>query len=252
MKIGLFQYSPTWEDIATNKSKVSEIISKHNQKFDLIIFPEMTLTGFTMNSKTFAEGLDGECTKFFLQLSHKLKTNIIAGIIESDNGKIFNSAVHFFDRLVMARYHKIHPFSLAGENKFYSDSKETVITKIDITKIGLSVCYDLRFPELYRKYGKERVEMMINIANWPIPRIEHWKTLLKARAIENLCYMIGVNRTGSDPNVHYNGCSSVFSPSGEELLCVENEEGLFEIEIDIEAVAQARNKFNFLEDIRLI
>lgn len=252
MKIGLFQYAPEWENVNSNIEKIENMLNNLSEKPDLLVFPEMTLTGFTMNSKTFAEELDGVCTNFFINLSRKLRTNVIAGIIESDDEKIFNSAVHFFDGLVMARYHKIHPFSLAGENKFYSDSKEIIITKIDKVKIGLSVCYDLRFPELYRKYGKERVDILINIANWPIPRIEHWKTLLKARAIENLCYMIGVNRVGADPNVNYNGCSSVFSPIGEELICVENNEGLFFIDIDVESVNETRQRFNFLEDIRLI
>jgi len=252
MKIGLVQYAPVWENIDSNTSKIELLLEQNNSNFDLLIFPEMSLTGFTMNSKNFAEELDGKCTQFFINLSHKLRTNIIAGIIESENERIYNSAVHFHDGLVMARYHKIHPFSLSGENKYYSDSRETVVTKIGSTKIGLSVCYDLRFPELYRKYGKERVEILIDIANWPIPRIEHWKTLLKARAIENLCFMIGVNRTGSDPNVIYNGCSSVFSPSGEELVCVENDEKVIEVEILIDSVHETQKKFNFLEDIRLI
>ncbi|PJA95967.1 MAG: nitrilase [Ignavibacteriales bacterium CG_4_9_14_3_um_filter_34_10] len=252
MKICLVQYSPEWENIDLNIEKVKTLFSNFNEKVDLIIFPELTLTGFTMNSSKFAEEIDGRCTQFFIGLSKRLKTNIIAGLVESDDGSIFNSAVHFDNGIIMARYRKIHPFSMAGENNFYSASRETIVTKINNVQIGLSVCYDLRFPELYRLYAKKRTDIIVNIANWPIPRIEHWKTLLKARAIENLCYIIGVNRVGDDPNVSYNGFSSIFDPTGKEIICVENDEKLLLTELDIDVVKQTRERFNFLEDMELI
>jgi predicted amidohydrolase len=252
MKICLVQYSPEWENPNANIGKIETMFADLNEKADLIIFPELTLTGFTMNSSKFAEEIDGKCTQFFIELSKRLKTNIIAGIAESDDGSIFNSAVHFDNGIIMARYRKIHPFSMARENNFYSASREIVVSKINNIQIGLSVCYDLRFPELYRLYAKKKVDIIINIANWPIPRIEHWKALLKARAIENLSYVIGVNRTGDDPHVSYNGCSSVFNPTGEEIICIENEEKLIIAELDTELVKQTRERFNFLEDMKLI
>ncbi|GAB4142198.1 MAG: nitrilase family protein [Ignavibacteriales bacterium] len=252
MKICLVQYSPIWENIDENIRQIDSLFENFNEKVDLIVFPELTLTGFTMNSKAFAEELDGKCTTYFMSLSSKMKTNVIAGLIELDDNRIYNSAVHFQDGLVMARYRKIHPFSLAGEDKNFSDSRETVITKIGTMNIGLSICYDLRFPELYRQYGKRKVDMIIDIANWPIPRIEHWRTLLKARAIENLCYAIGVNRIGDDPNVSYNGCSSIFDPTGKEIVCVENDEKLIVADLDNDLSKDVQKKFNFLEDIRLI
>lgn len=252
MKICLVQYSPVWENIDANITKLEQMFEHFEEKSDLIVFPEMTLTGFTMNSKMFAEELDGKCTEFFINLSSKLKTNIIGGLIELDDGNIYNSAVHFQNGIIMARYRKIHPFSLASENKYFSDSRETVITKIGDMSIGLSICYDLRFPELYRIYAKKRVDMIVNIANWPIPRIDHWKTLLKARAIENLSFAVGVNRIGDDPNVSYNGCSAIFAPNGQEIICVENEEKILTAEFENDFSKEIRKKYNFLEDIRLI
>ncbi|MFA5806443.1 MAG: nitrilase-related carbon-nitrogen hydrolase [Melioribacteraceae bacterium] len=253
MKLGLIQYSPAWENPEESVLKIEDLLKTTNTKFDLLVLPEMTLTGFTMNSEKFAEELDGIGTQYFLNLSTRLKTNIFAGIIERDGKNIYNSLVHFDSLgLIRARYRKIHPFSYAKEDQFYSAGNETVITQIDKIKFGLSVCYDLRFPELYRLYAKQQVDVLIDIANWPIPRIDHWKSLLKARAIENQCFMIGVNRVGTDPFNTYNGCSAVFDPMGNEIVLVGNEEKIIEAEIDLEKVGAARGKLPFLNDIKLI
>lgn len=253
MKIGLVQFSPAWEDLEKSKSSVDKLISEFNDDVDLLIFPEMSLTGYTMKSEVFAEELDGISTQYFMNLATKLKMNVIAGIIERNEEKIFNTAVHFNeDGLLMARYRKIHPFSYAKENKYYDATKEIVSTKIDKVKIGLTVCYDLRFPELYRLYGKERVDILVNIANWPVPRIDHWNHLLKARAIENICYSVGVNRVGNDPYNEYPGRSAVYSPSGDEILSCDNSENIFIAEIDLAIVNELRNKFKFLDDIKLL
>ncbi|MBU1678167.1 MAG: hydrolase [Bacteroidetes bacterium] len=253
MKISIIQYAPIWENPADNILKIEELLSEFREDTDLMIFPEMTLTGFTMNSTDFAEEIDGISTMYFLELSKRLKTNIFAGIIEKYNEKKYNSLVHFNSfGLINARYRKVHPFSLADEDANYDAGKELVITKIDNSKFGLSVCYDLRFPELYRKYAKENVSVMINIANWPVKRIDHWRTLAKARAIENQCFFIGVNRIGSDPFNEYNGCSCIFDPLGNELLLKENDEGIFNCEIDLSEVKEIREKLPFLKDMKLI
>lgn len=253
MKIGLVQFDQQWENPEKNISKIESLLGSINEKPDLLIFPEMTLTGFTMNSKKFAEELDGVSTQFFMNLSRKHNTNIFAGIIEKSDEGIFNSLVHFNNEgLISARYRKIHPFSWAKEDQNYSAGSETVITKIENRKIGLTICYDLRFPELYRIYGKERIDLLVNIANWPIPRIDHWKTLLKARAIENQCFVAGVNRVGLDQFNNYNGMSSVFDPMGYEIVSVVDEEKIIITEIDWSVVDEVRKKIPFLQDIKLI
>lgn len=252
LKIALVQFSPEWEEPENNILALNEIFENQLGNEDLVIFPEMTLTGFTMNSKKFAEEMDGSGTKFFISASRKYKKHFIAGIIEKDDDQYFNSLVHFDKGLIRARYRKIHPFSFVNENEYFSSSKETVITKVEKINIGLSVCYDLRFPELYRFYGKERCEIIVDIANWPVTRIEHWKCLLRARAIENQCFMIGVNRVGKDNMASFNGCSAIYDPMGKEVIVCPNEEKIFSTEIDLNKVRETRTKFPFLNDITLI
>lgn len=252
MKIGLLQYSPAWEDKIQNKQKIT-LLLKDSEKFDLLVLPELTLTGFTMNSEKFCEEVSGETVKFYSSLARKLEANIIGGLIEKNSAKIYNTLLHFdSDGELRAMYRKIHPFSFSDEDKHYSSGSEPVITEINGLQTGLTICYDLRFPELYRFYGKNRVDLMINIANWPDTRIEHWRTLLKARSIENQCYIIGVNRVGDDPKLHYNGFSSVFDPMGKELVSCEDEEKILVAEIDKDHVSKIRGKFPFLNDIKMI
>ena len=253
MKIGLVQYNIDWEDKNKNYEKINFLLSNYKSKVDVLIFPEMTLTGFTMKASSFAETLLGESFKYYSGLSIDYNAHILAGIIESKENNFYNSMLHLNKKGELVKvYRKIHPFSYSTEDKHYSRGNETVITKIEEWNTGLSICYDLRFPELYRHYGKAKSELIIVIANWPVTRIEHWRTLLKARAIENQCYVAGVNRVGNDPGLKYNGFSSVFDPMGNELIPSGGEERIFTTEISIEKVREAREKLPFLDDIFLI
>ena len=252
LKIGLVQYSPVWENKSASKEKINNLVAETN-KLDLIIFPEMTLTGFTMKSKAFSEELNEETHLFFSTIAKKIKCAVMYGVIEKGKRKNFNTLVHLNNQgKIISTYRKIHPFSYSKEDINFGKGKEIVITKVKGIKIGLSICYDLRFPELYRLYAKEKVDMIIDIANWPDTRIEHWRTLLKARAIENQCYVVGVNRVGDDPKLHYNGFSSVFDPMGKEIVAVENEEKVIVAEIDKSYVDNVRQRLPFLKDMRLI
>lgn len=253
MKLGLIQYSPVWEDKEKNKKQILNILSTDLSSVDLLIFPEMTLTGFSMNSKLLAEEVMGETFSFFKNIAKEKNTNILAGIILKEVNQIYNTAVHINSSgEIISIYKKIHPFTYSTEDKNYNAGSQTVVTKIDEWNIGLSVCYDLRFPELYRFYAKQRIELIINIANWPVDRIEHWQTLLKARAIENQCYVAGVNRVGDTGEIKYNGWSSVWDPMGNEIIGIENEEGIFFTEINIDDVKKLRKDLPFLDDIKLI
>ncbi len=253
MKIGLVQFSPVWEEPEESIYLLQNILKEGMSNCEVLIFPEMSLTGFTMKAKNFAEEIDGISTSYFMNLARKGNKHVFAGIIEKDDEDIYNSLVHFDNKgIITARYRKIHPYSNAGEDKNFTAGNERIITRIGEVKIGLSVCYDLRFPELFRYYGKERVDIIINIASWPVPRIEHWKTLLKARAIENQCFMIGVNRVGTDLKNNYSGCSGIFDPMGNEVIMIENKEGLFTTEIELGKVNEVREALPFLNDIRLI
>ena len=252
MKIGLVQYSPIWEDKETNQKRILSLV-KESKDIELLIFPEMTLTGFTMKSGEVSEGIQGASYRFFSELARKKNTNVIAGIVEKSNNRNYNTLIHIKpDGNLVKLYRKIHPFSYSGEDENYYAGARPAMTKIRKWIIGLTICYDLRFPELFRKYGKKRAHVIVNIANWPDTRIEHWKTLLKARAIENQCYMVGVNRVGDDPKLHYPGFSSVFDPMGIEIVSVENEERMIEVELNKEYVREVRERLPFLNDIKMI
>lgn len=252
MKIGLLQYSPSWEDKQSNTEKINLLLD-NSEPIDLLILPELTLTGFTMNSKKFSEELNGDSFLYYSALCKKYEFNLIGGIIEKEGNDFFNSLLLLdWNGILIARYRKIHPFSFSEEDRYYQKGNEPVMAEAGDFKIGLSICYDLRFPELYRFYGKQRVDLLVNIANWPDTRIEHWRILLKARAIENQCYVAGVNRVGDDPKLHYTGFSSLFDPMGNEIISCENEEKLLFAEIQKDTIINTRNKFPFLNDIRLI
>jgi len=253
LKVGLVQYSPEWEDKKSNQEKILKLLKEQSEKFDLIVFPEMTLTGFSMKPDNLAENLNGDTSNFFSSIALENKCNVLAGMIENDSGKFYNTLIHVSEEGELKNYYrKVHPFSYSDEDKYYTAGDKIVTTEINEWKTGLSICYDLRFPEVYRLYAKERVHLLIDIANWPDTRIEHWRTLLKARAIENQCYVIGVNRVGRDPKLNYNGFSSVFDPMGKEIISIENDEKIIVADIDKANVNETRKNLPFLEDIVLI
>lgn len=253
MKISLVQFSADWENKSSSMKKIDNLMKGNSRLGKMVIFPEMTLTGFTMNASSMAESMKGKSLNFFSKFAVEKKVHVFTGIIEKSGNGFFNTLVHIdANGKLKTKYRKIHPFSFSKEDKFYSKGKKLNITEVDGWKIGLSICYDLRFPELYRLYAKEKVDLIINIANWPIARIEHWRTLLKARAIENQCYIAGVNRVGKDLKLNYSGFSSVFDPMGKEIVSMKDEEKIITAEIDKDYVKEVRKKLPFLEDMRLI
>jgi len=253
MKISLFQYNPEWENKSANRNKILSMLKEKSELGEVLIFPEMTLTGFTMNASAMAEDLKSETVTFFSGIAKNYHANVFAGVIEREGRNYFNSLVHLNPGgKLKIKYRKIHPFSFSTENKYYKGGELPTITTISAIKIGLSICYDLRFPELFRFYAKERVDVIINIANWPDTRIDHWRTLLKARAIENQCYVAGVNRVGNDTKLHYSGFTSLFDPMGKEIVAIENKETMITTAIDKNYVKDVRKKLPFLKDMSLI
>ncbi len=254
MKIGLVQFSPAWENKEKSIEKINALLNDIDlSEIDLLIFPELTLTGFSMNVTHLSEEIDGASMQFFMDLSRTKKINIFGGLIEKADNKFFNTLIHFDENgLIKARYRKIHPFSLAKENEYYSAGKEIVVTKIGDLHFGLSICYDLRFPELYRLLALKKAEVFVNIANWPVQRLNHWELLTRATALQQLSYFIGVNRVGEDPHAEYSGSSCIVSPMGADLLRNCNDEKVLIYEIAKEEVEKVRKKFPFLEDVKLI
>lgn len=261
LSIMLVQSDTEWHSKERNFLRVENLIDRSfNGNLDVMVLPEMFATGFTMDS-SMAEDEDGITFSFLKKLSKEYKSYLIGTYIKKQaNEKPRNTAV-VFDREgnKIAEYHKIHLFSHAGEDKHYNAGKDLSFFEIDGIRSSLAICYDLRFPELFRKMILEyKPELVFVVANWPEKRQIHWNSLLMARAIENQFYVCGVNRIGDDPNNNYSGGSTIISPAGNYINLNNSanplfgEEGAVTGRINQEEVLDWRDKFRAIEDIRLI
>lgn len=250
MKISLVSLNQVWEDKKSNLELCEKYIQNASKKsVDLIIFPEMTLTGFSNNIKVISENFENsETIKQFSNFAKEFNISVIFGVVIEDNKKALNRCL-FIDNLgnVVSDYSKIHPFSFSGEDKYFNAGNKLSIFEFKNFKIGLTICYDLRFPELYSSLAKD-CDLIINIANWPSKRVDHWNTLLKARAIENQIFMLGVNRTGIDGNgLEYVESSNIFNANGEKLE-FEKYENMKIYDVDVNFIKDFKHKFNTVND----
>ena len=255
MKVALVSLNQSWENKAENKQKVGEtlaLIAEHCTNTDLVVYPEMTLTGFTMESQKVKEDeLSSETITFFKEQAKKYKVSIAFGVVLSKGEKATNNLVVVSEQGVLATYAKIHPFSYAGENDYYQAGDELKKVTIGRATIGLTICYDLRFPELYQAYSKD-CSVILNIANWPERRVPHWWALIKARAIENQVFMVGVNRIGKDgKRLLYVTSSHIVSPYGEMLKGTSLSEEVTLYELNLEEVTQYRAEFPVKNDRKI-
>jgi omega-amidase len=256
LKIALGQMDITWLDKEKNKENCLRFLERASTlNYDLILFPEMSLTGFSMNVSLIGEVKD-ETLDWFKEMALKYSINIGFGYVEKnkDKGKNIFTIVSK-DAKVLSRYVKIHPFSYSGEDKMYDSGYEIILTKIKDFNISTFICYDLRFPEPFQIASKEATLIFV-IANWPKSRREHWITLLKARAIENQCYIAAINRVGFDgEKIEYGGDSMIIGPSGDVISKADQAfkglaslDSLITGEVDIEEVIKLRTGFKLKED----
>lgn len=243
MKVGLFQYDISWEDKAKNKDKIMQIIDRDvKTKLDWLIFPEMTLTGFSMDTKRTI--LLDEDLAFFRTLSKKLDSNISFGGVKDKK----NMAITLDTKGdILSSYAKRHLFSYAKEDLYYVAGNIPEVFEVMGMKVLPSICYDLRFSNMFWDRAKN-TDVIFVMANWPSSRREHWKTLLKARAIENQAFVVGVNRIGVSPFLDYSGDSLMFGPFGEEKLNCSNGEGVFIVDISKQELDSVRKEYPFLKD----
>ncbi len=242
MKIGLCQLNSVWENKEQTKARIINLINASMEHVDCLVFPEMTLTGFSMNQNL--TSLSREDHSFFENIAKAKNTIVIYGGVENNLNCVFIVTPKTPFKKV---YEKKHLFSYAGESKFYKNGDYSEIIEIQKLQLSFAICYDLRFPYQFWELAS-RVHVFIVIANWPEPRREHWLTLLRARAIENLSYVIGVNRVGSDPKNYYVGDSSVYGPFGEPILKCGSEEGVYLCDIDLTNVLEIRREYQFFKD----
>jgi omega-amidase len=247
MKIALIQTSLSWENPMENRSHLVQKINGFMEEVDLIVLPEMFSSGFTMNPKAVAETMQGE-TVLWLQHLAKAKNCAITGsLVIEENGNYYNRLVFVFPNGDIKTYDKRHLFTLAGEHQFYSAGEDKLIINYKGFKICPLVCYDLRFPVFSRNV--EYYDVLLYVANWPKPRVNAWDILLRARAVENMCYTIGVNRIGTDNNNHkYIGHSQVVDFLGEYVLEPQEADAVFIVELDKAKLLETREKLTFLID----
>ena len=247
LKISLIQSNIFWGDIDKNLSHFSALISPLG-KTDIILLPEMFNTAFCPNSNHLSETMNGKTIKWMKEIAKRKKCAITGSLMVKDNTKVYNRLIWIAKNGTISTYDKSHLFSFAKENKYITRGQARLIVEIDGWKICPLICYDLRFPVFSR--NNVDYDVLIYLANWPIERIESWDTLLKARAIENQCYTIGVNRVGEDENgILFNGNSKVFEAFGKELFsAAQNKDEIIQVEISLEDLKLKRRKINFLKD----
>jgi omega-amidase len=246
LKISLIQTSLTWEDPQANRANFEKLINGIGQT-DLIVLPELFATGFTMQPKQVAETMEGETIAWMKEMAASKECAITGSLVIVENGNYYNRLLFVFPNGTVRTYDKRHLFSLAGEDKAYTPGREKLIVEFKGWKICPLVCYDLRFPVFARNV--EEYDLLLYVANWPSPRILAWETLLKARAIENMCYVAGVNRIGEDANGHpYPGHSQVVDCLGATIADASGDEGVFSVVLDKESMLETRKKFGFLND----
>ena len=247
MKIALVQTSLFWENPAENRKYLEQQFNSISEYVDLIVLPEMFSSGFTMHPKAVAETMQGETISWLQHLAKAKNCAITGSLVVTENGKYYNRLVFVFPNSEIKTYDKRHLFTLAGEENVYTAGTKKLIIDYKGFRICPLICYDLRFPVFARNV--ENYDVLLYVANWPKPRINAWNSLLKARAIENMCYTIGVNRIGFDDNNHeYIGHSQAVDFLGNYVLEPQETEGIFIVALEKEKLLETRNKLAFLKD----
>lgn len=252
LTISLIQTSLYWEDRKANLQMLEQKIGRIGEKTELVVLPEMFSTGFSMNPDRLAESMDGESLRWMKRISAEKKIILAGSLIIRENEHFFNRLIWMLPNGSYGVYDKRHRFAYAGEDRHYTAGHKRLIASVKGWKMNLMVCYDLRFPVWARQQtssGSPEFDAIVYVANWPDKRIDAWKTLLQARAIENQCYVVGVNRVGKDGNdINYTGNSMIVDPLGQILYKKEDEEDIFTITLTKERLIDTRERFPFWKD----
>lgn len=264
-----------WENVQANLQMLEEKINNIKEKTEIVVLPEMFSTGFSMKPELLAETMEGETVQWMKRVAAEKKI-ILTGSVIVNGGQTGTVRPEYYNRLIWMLpnrqygiYDKRHLFAYAGEDDHYTPGTKRLIASVKGWKINLLVCYDLRFPVWSRQalsanspdkagqalskgeggLANPEYDVLIYVANWPERRIHAWKTLLQARAIENQCYVVGVNRVGKDGNnINYTGESMVVDAMGEVLYTKKDEEDVFTIMLDKTHLQAVREKLPFLKD----
>ncbi len=251
MQVVCVQLNPVWEDKLASQARVRELLAAESiAPGSLIVLPEMFDTGFSMNLEVTAQHSDRASETFLKEMARMTASTIIGGVVGPViDGLASNEAVVFAaDGTEVARYVKRRPFSRSGEDRCHRRGDRAVVFDWNGIQVSPFVCYDLRFPELFREAIDSGAELLLVIACWPAIRSEHWVRLLQARAIENLAIAIGVNRCGSEPNLPFDGRSCGFNEQGHLTFEANGEEQVFKLDVDVDSLRRWRDSFPALRD----
>lgn len=248
LKTALLQVNLEWENIEQNRQLFEKKIKDLPQETDLIVLPEMFSTGFSMNAKNLAEPDKGPTFQWMQRMASEKDAAVTGSLITSENGTFYNRLYFVYPDGTSQKYDKRHTFTLAKEDKTYASGRERLIVEFKGWKICPLVCYDLRFPVWAR--NTEDYDLLIYVANWPAARVAAWDILLKARAIENMSYCIGLNRVGRDgSDLNYVGHSAVYDCLGKQVSSNMEESEFSElIALDKQHLLEIRSQLKFLQD----
>lgn len=246
MKVTLLQRDIYWCDPERNLREIERMVAKASET-DLMVMPEMFQTGFCMTPADIAEKSEHSATLSWMKHIAMMRQCALAGSIAvEEGGKYYNRFYFVFPDGTVRHYDKRHLFTYGGEQQVYVPGEGRVVVSYKEVRILLQVCYDLRFPGWARNRGD--YDLILYVANWPASRISVWDTLLRARAIENQCYVVGVNRIGTDLSSIYCGHSVAIDAYGRDLICMGEEEACCSFSIDLAVLRAFRKKFPVLED----
>jgi omega-amidase len=248
------QLDIAWEDKTANHERLRHFLAANPPaRGSLVALPEMFATGFSLDVAKIDEAAAGRPTERFLaELAEAHDVTVVGGLVRGGNdGRGLNQALVVApDGREVARYSKIHPFSFGEEHRCYTGGESIELFDWHGLRVAPMVCYDLRFPEVFRHAAVRGAEVFVVIANWPAARESHWVALLIARAIENQAYVLGVNRCGRDPRHAYGGRSMIIDPRGNVLADAGSQEGVIAAPVDAEALRAYRAEFPALRDVR--
>lgn len=249
MNVTLIQSDLFWENKSSNITYFTKCIDEIKEQTDLIMLPEMFSTGFTMNTKTFAEPMNGEVVEWMKETAKRNNAAICGSLIIEENNKFYNRFVWVDAEGKLFHYDKKHLFRMGDENNNYTSGNDRIIIDYKGFKIFPLVCYDLRFPVWMNRTKFFDYDLIIIVANWPERRSLAWKTLLQARAVENQCYVAAVNRTGNDGNgMYHSGDSSIINPKGEIIFQKSDETFVKTFSLNINDAIEWRKLFPVIED----
>lgn len=236
-----------WQDIQSNLKQIEQLLNANKTPADIIILPEMFSTGFSMETKLLAETMKGPTIQWMYEKSHAYGSAICGSLIIEEDGQYFNRFIWVDPEGRLYQYDKRHLFTLLGEHDHFTAGNEHTLIEYKGWKIQPFICYDLRFPIWCR--NTVEADLQLFVANWPERRSGHWKSLLEVRAIENQCYVAGVNRTGEDNNeVPHSGDSGIYDYYGRELVTLCHSNGVFTETLTMKGLMECRKKFPFLGD----